>query len=106
MGTNRILDLSLKFKIKKSLFLVHFMFMALPDNPTFLKEDAPLRGSFNYPELRDVVEMDQMTTNWMWKNQNKINVVVLETCNIVGPQIKKCHHKVPDILCHTYPYGL
>ncbi len=89
MGTNRILDLSLKFKIKKVIVLSTFhVYGALPDNPTFLKEDSPLRGSFNYPELRDVVEMDQMTTNWMWKHQNKIDVVVLRPCNIIGPQIK------------------
>jgi len=89
MGTNRILDLSLKFKIKKIIVLSTFhVYGALPDNTTFLKEDSPLRGSFNYPELRDVVEMDQMTTNWMWKNQNKIQTVVLRPCNIIGPQIK------------------
>ena len=89
MGTSRILDLSLRFKIKKVIVLSTFhVYGALPDNATFLKEDAPLRGSFNYPELRDVVEMDQMATNWMWKNQNKIQTVVLRPCNIIGPQIK------------------
>ena len=38
MGTNRILDLSLKFKIKKVIVLSTFhVYGALPDNPTFLK---------------------------------------------------------------------
>jgi UDP-glucose 4-epimerase len=61
---------------------------ALPDNPMFLKEDAPLRASFKFPELRDVVEMDQICTNWMWKNQNEIETIVLRPSNIIGPTIR------------------
>jgi UDP-glucose 4-epimerase len=51
-------------------------------------EDSPLRASIKHPELRDVVEMDQICTNWMWKNQNTISTVVLRPCNIIGTQIK------------------
>lgn len=54
----------------------------------FLKEDAPLRASFKYAELRDVVEMDQMCTNWMWKNQNNIETIVLRPSNIIGLRLK------------------
>ncbi len=89
VGTNTILELAQKFHCKKVVILSsHHVYGALPDNSMFLKEDAPLRGSFKYAELRDVVEMDQMCTNWMWKNQNTIETVVLRPCNIIGPQIK------------------
>ena len=89
VGTNTILELAHKFQCKKVVILSsHHVYGALPDNPMFLKEDSPLRGSFKYAELRDVVEMDQMCTNWMWKNQNQIETVVLRPCNIIGPQIK------------------
>jgi UDP-glucose 4-epimerase len=89
IGTNTILELANKFRCKKVVILSsHHVYGALPDNPMFLKEDAPLRGSFKYAELRDVVEMDQMCTNWMWKNQNQIETIVLRPCNIIGPQIK------------------
>ncbi|MDD4975914.1 MAG: NAD-dependent epimerase/dehydratase family protein [Bacteriovorax sp.] len=89
VGTNTILELAQKFQCKKVVILsTHHVYGALPDNSMFLKEDAPLRGSFKYAELRDVVEMDQMCTNWMWKNQNQIETVVLRPCNIIGPQIK------------------
>jgi UDP-glucose 4-epimerase len=89
VGTNTILELANKFHCKKVVILSsHHVYGALPDNSMFLKEDSPLRGSFKYAELRDVVEMDQMCTNWMWKNQNTIETVVLRPCNIIGPQIK------------------
>jgi len=88
MGTSRILDLSLKFGVKRVVILsTHHVYGALSDNPVFIKEDAALRASIKYPELRDVTEMDQLATNWMWKNQNKIETVVLRPCNIIGPQI-------------------
>lgn len=89
VGTNTILELAYKFHCKKVVILsTHHVYGAHSDNSMFLKEEAPLRGSFKFAELRDVVEMDQMCTNWMWKNQNDIETVVLRPCNIIGPQIK------------------
>lgn len=89
IGTNTILELAQKFSAKKVVILsTHHVYGALADNPMFLKEDSPLRASFKYAELRDVVEMDQMCTNWMWKNQNAIQTIVLRPSNIIGPQIK------------------
>jgi len=89
MGTNRILELCERSGVKKVIILSTFhVYGALPDNSIFLHEDAPLRASLRHPELRDVVEMDQICTNWMWKNQNSISTVVLRPCNIIGTQIQ------------------
>lgn len=88
MGTNRILDLCERSEVKKVIILSTFhVYGALPDNSIFLKEDAPLKASIRHPDLRDVIEMDQICTNWMWKNQNSISTVVLRPCNIIGTQI-------------------
>jgi UDP-glucose 4-epimerase len=88
MGTNRILDLSLKFNVKKVLILSTFhVYGALADNPIFIREDHPLRASIKHPELRDVTEMDQVATSWMWQHQSEIQTLVLRPCNIIGPQI-------------------
>lgn len=88
MGTKRILDLCLKYKLKKVVVLSTFhVYGALKDNPTFISEDSSLRASIKYPELRDVVEMDQLVSSWMWKNQAALSTVVLRPCNILGPQI-------------------
>ncbi len=89
MGTGRILDLCQKYHVKKVIILsTYHVYGASPDNPVYIKEDAVLRGSIKYPELRDVVEMDQLCTNWMWKNKNEIETLVFRPCSIIGPQIK------------------
>lgn len=89
MGTSRILDLCLKFKVPKVILLSTFhVYGALPDNSVFLTEESPLKASIKYPELRDVVELDQICTNWMWKYQNEIETIVLRPCNIIGNQIQ------------------
>lgn len=88
VGTNRILDLSLRFKVKKIIILSTFhVYGALSDNSIFLAEDSPLKASIKFPELRDVVEMDQTCTTWMWKYQGEIDSVILRPCNIIGEQI-------------------
>lgn len=89
VGTGRILELCLKFKVKKAIVLsTYHVYGALPDNQAFITEDLPLRASINHPELRDVVEMDQVATNNMWKHQQKLTSIVLRPCSIIGPQIK------------------
>jgi UDP-glucose 4-epimerase len=94
MGTNRILELCHRFNIKKVIILSTFhVYGALADNSIFIKEEAPLRASMHYAELRDVVEMDQICTNWMWKYQNQLSTVVLRPCNIIGNQIQNAMSK-------------
>ncbi|MBT3235988.1 MAG: NAD-dependent epimerase/dehydratase family protein [Bdellovibrionales bacterium] len=89
MGTRLILDLSIKYHCKKVIILsTYHVYGALADNPAFLNEESPLRASIRHPELHDVVEMDQIATNWMWKNQHAIETLVMRPCSIVGPQIK------------------
>lgn len=89
MGTNRILEMGLRFNVKKIIVLSTFhVYGALADNSIFLPEESPLRASMNYPDLLDVVEMDQVATNFMWKHQKSLSVVVLRPCNIIGSQIR------------------
>lgn len=89
IGTQRVLDLCLKYEVKRVLILSTFhVYGALADNPIFLKEDGQLRADFKHPEIRDVVEMDQVSTNWMWKNQDLIKTMILRPCNIIGPSIQ------------------
>lgn len=94
MGTNRILELCHRSGVKKVVVLSTFhIYGALADNSIFLTEESPLRASIKHPELRDVVEMDQICTNWMWRHQNEISTVVLRPCNIIGPQIQNAMTK-------------
>ncbi|MCY4643549.1 MAG: NAD-dependent epimerase/dehydratase family protein [Bacteriovoracales bacterium] len=89
IGSRRILDLSLKSGVKKAVTLSTFhVYGALPDNPTSISEEMPLRASLKYPDLRHVVDMDNVVAKWMWRHQNAMDSVVLRPCNIVGPSIR------------------
>lgn len=105
MGTNRILDLSLKFGVKKIIIMSTWhVYGAFPDNPVFLKENTLPRASIRYPELRDVVEMDQLATSWMWKFQHEIETIILRPCSIIGPQIR---NSMSNYLTASYmPIGI
>ena len=88
MGTNKILDLCLEFKVKRIVMLsTYHVYGALYDNSIFLKENSPLKASVKYSELRDVVEMDQICESFMWKNKEEIETIMLRPCNIIGKQI-------------------
>lgn len=88
IGTKMILDLCYRSKVKKIVILSTFhVYGALGDNPVFLEENSTLRASIAYPELRDVVEMDQICTSWMWEHSHECQTVVLRPCNIIGPNI-------------------
>jgi len=89
LGTKNLLDLCLKHEVKKVIVLsTYHVYGALADNSVFLDEESPLRASHNYPEIRDVVEMDIICTNWMWRNRDKASMVLFRPCSIVGENIK------------------
>ncbi|MFG1593145.1 NAD-dependent epimerase/dehydratase family protein [Halobacteriovorax sp. CON-3] len=88
INTSKVLELAEKYSIKKFIMLSTFhVYGAQADNPVFINEDYPLKVSIKHPELRDVTEVDALCTNWMWKNRENIETVVLRPCNIIGPQI-------------------
>ncbi len=88
-GTQTILDLSLRTRVQKIVILSSFhVYGAMNDNPIFLDERYPLRGSLKFPELRDVVEMDQRCEAWMHENRNVIDTLILRPTNIIGPSLR------------------
>lgn len=88
MGTKIVMDLIVKFGIKNFTILsTYHVYGAYADNPVFIDEEASLRASLKYPELRDVVEMDQQASKWLWKHQQKVKGIIFRPCNIIGPQI-------------------
>lgn len=88
LGTNHILNLCARMEVKNVIIMSTFhVYGANSDNPAFLNETAPLRASIEHPELRDVVDMDQICQSWMWENQKKIKTVLLRPTNIIGLNI-------------------
>ena len=84
MGTKRVMEFCHKHGVKQFVLLSsHYVYGALPENPYFLDEDAPLNASRTYPEIRDLVETDSIATTFLWKYPD-IHSVVLRPVNILG----------------------
>ena len=102
--TKRILDLSLKSGVKKIITLsTYHVYGAMADNSVYLNEEMPLRASLKYSSLRHVVDMDNVITNWMWKHQNQVQLIMFRPCNIIGPRINNTISKYLSYRYSPYP---
>jgi UDP-glucose 4-epimerase len=54
-----------------------------PDNPQFLSENAPLLGSAQFHEIRDLVEVDMLAQSFFWRN-SACETVILRPVHILG----------------------
>jgi UDP-glucose 4-epimerase len=84
LGTKRVMEFAEKHGVRQFLILSsHYVYGALPENPYFLDEDAPLNASRTYPEIRDLVESDALATAFLWKHP-QIHSIVIRPVNILG----------------------
>jgi UDP-glucose 4-epimerase len=60
-----------------------YVYGAFAENPFFMDEESPLSASRNYPEIRDLVEVDTLTTAFMMKFTG-IQTAVLRPVNTLG----------------------
>ena len=83
-GTRKLLDLCLAHGVKKVTVLsTSYVYGALPENPHFMDEEHPLSGSRNYPEIRDLIEVDALATSFMWRHP-EIEATVLRPVPALG----------------------
>jgi UDP-glucose 4-epimerase len=67
-GTRKLLDHCRTYGVERIVVLsTSYVYGALPENPSFMDEEYPLSASRNYPEIRDLVEVDTLATAFMWK---------------------------------------
>ncbi len=67
-GTKKLLDHCKTYGVRKLVVLsTRYVYGALPENPSFMDEEHPLSASRNYPEIRDLVELDTLATAFMWQ---------------------------------------
>lgn len=84
VGFQKLLDNVERYGVGKLIVLSSAdVYGALPDNPQFLGEEAPLLGAQSYGKLRDLVELDMLAQSFFWKHP-RTETVVLRPCNIVG----------------------
>jgi UDP-glucose 4-epimerase len=54
-----------------------------PDNPQFLREEAPLLGSQDFSEIRDLIEIDMLAQSFFWRHPDT-ETVILRPTHILG----------------------
>jgi UDP-glucose 4-epimerase len=86
LGTARLLEYCQEYKVPKVVILSSAeVYGPRADNQQFLKEDAPLMGAMNYPQIRDLVEADMQATAFFWRaRESQTETVVLRPVHILG----------------------
>jgi len=83
-GFQHLLEYAAKYGIKKVVVLSSAnVYGPSPDNPQFLTEDAPLLGAQRFSAIRDLMEVDMLAQNFLWRHP-EIDTVVLRPCHILG----------------------
>lgn len=89
LGTRHLLELCRTYGVRRAVvFGTYHVYGAHPNNPTFLREDAPLRAVQNFPELLDAVELDHTVTNFLWRHKDQVPTVLLRPVNLAGPHLR------------------
>jgi UDP-glucose 4-epimerase len=87
LGTRRLLEYVAAFDVARLVVLSSgYVYGALPENPTFLDEDAPLNVSRSYPEIRDLAEVDHLVTAFLWQHP-EIATTILRPVNVLGRSV-------------------
>ncbi|MFL5391757.1 MAG: SDR family oxidoreductase [Myxococcales bacterium] len=88
VGTKSVLEFAAKYGVSKVVVLSSTnVYGPRPDNDNFLTEDAPLLGAQNFPEIRDLIEIDMYAQQYMWKHP-EVETVIVRPVHIVGPTVR------------------
>lgn len=83
-GTKQLLDHCVKHGVEKLIVMSSgYVYGAFPENPYFIDEEAPLSASRNYPEIRDLIEVDTIASAFIWKYP-EIRTCVLRPVSTLG----------------------
>lgn len=88
LGTQKLLDLSHKYGIKRVVVLSTFhVYGAVAYNPALIDESAPLKSAGLSADLVDSVELENLANIYLWRYP-QLNITILRPCNIVGPGVR------------------
>lgn len=86
-GTGRVLEFARTHGVRQVVVLSSsYVYGALPENPYYVDETFPLNSSRTYPEMRDLAEMDMLTTSYLWQHPDML-VTVLRPVSALGSHI-------------------
>ncbi|MDX1634500.1 MAG: SDR family oxidoreductase [Marinobacter sp.] len=94
LGTQRMLDLSHKYGIKRVVILsTYHVYGAVAYNPALIDEGAPLKAVGLSMDLIDSVELENLANIYLWRYPD-LNITILRPCNIVGPGVRNSISKL------------
>ena len=98
-GTRLLLDYCAEYGVRQLVMLSSaYAYGALPENPSYLPEDAPLNVSRNYPEIRDIAEVDTLCSAFLWQHP-EVRTAILRPVNVLGDSV---HSAIGTYLKQSY----
>jgi UDP-glucose 4-epimerase len=86
-GTKRVLEHCAEYGVKQLVVLSSsYVYGALPSNERYMGEDHPLNASRNFPEIRDLCEVEGLVAAFLWRYP-EIATSVLRPVNTLGHSV-------------------
>jgi len=83
-GTKQLLDHCVNHGVQSLVVISSsYVYGAFPENPYYMDEDSPLAASRDYPEIRDLVEVDTLASAYLWRYPH-LRTCVLRPVNVLG----------------------
>ncbi|MFQ5477741.1 MAG: NAD-dependent epimerase/dehydratase family protein [Candidatus Binatia bacterium] len=83
-GTRRLLDLCAQYGVKQLVILSSsYVYGAFANNPMYMDEDCSLNVSRNFPEMRDLAEVEGLVSTFLWRYPD-IATSILRPVNTLG----------------------
>ncbi len=87
LGSQKVMSLSAQHRVRTLVVLSTFhIYGADARNPTPISEEEPLRAGFEFPEIADAIQLDNMAWAWVYQHP-EVRTTVLRPCNVIGPHI-------------------
>ena len=88
LGSQKIMNLCLSYGVRSLVVLSTFhIYGAHARNPTPISEGDPLRAGYDFPQIADAIQLDNMASTWVYQHA-EVRTVVLRPTNVVGPHIQ------------------
>jgi len=84
LGTKRLLEYAIKYGAKRVIVVSSgYVYGAQPNNPYYLDEDFSLNVSRNFPDVRDLAEVDSLVTAFLWRHP-EVQTTILRPVPTLG----------------------
>ena len=86
-GTKRVLEHCAEYGVKNLVVVSSsYVYGSLPSNERYMTEDHPLNASRNFPEIRDLCEVEGLVSTFLWQFP-EIATCVLRPVNTLGHSV-------------------